>query len=203
MTRGHLTPKQLNVLTYIRDFTQAKGYAPSQQEIAGRFGFRSLGTVQNYLVRLEEQGYLRRSWNAKRALEVVENDRGQTPEVPLAGRVAAGLPIEAVSQDESLEVPSWAMGRGEHFALLVKGDSMVGDGILDGDYIVVRRQAEAANGQTVVALVDGDATVKRFFRRPDGVELQPANPTMESIWVAPGQDFRIHGLVVAVIRRCN
>jgi repressor LexA len=201
MSPSHLTPKQKRVFDYIRDFTEAQGYAPSQQEIAARFGFRSLGTVQNYLVRLEEQGFLRRSWNAKRALEVV--DRGSaSPDVPLVGRVAAGRPIEAVAQDERLEVPSWTLGKGEHFALLVKGNSMVGDGILDGDYIVVRRQADAANGQTVVALVDGEATVKRFFRRADGIELQPANPTMTPIRVEPGQDFLIHGLVVAVIRRC-
>jgi len=201
MSQPHLTPKQKQVLDYIREFTEARGYAPSQREIAAQFGFRSLGTVQNYLVRLEEQGFLRRPWNAKRALEVVEPDRGSLV-LPLVGSVAAGLPIEAVAQQDDLEVPPWMVGRGEHFALRVKGDSMVGDGILDGDFIVVRPQAEASNGQTVVALVDGEATVKRYFRRAEGIELHPANPTMEPIRVDPEQDFRIHGLVVGVIRRC-
>ncbi len=201
-----LTPKQKQVLEFIRGFADSQGYAPSQQEIARRFGFRSLGTVQNYLVRLEAQGLLRRSWNAKRSLEVVpsdrEGDRGEG-ELPLLGYVAAGRPIEALENPEAIEVPAWLIGRGEHFVLRVQGSSMVGEGILDGDYVVVRRQADAADGTTVVALVDGDATVKRIFRHGERVELRPANPAMESLWVGEEQDFRIQGTLAGVIRSCR
>jgi len=198
-----LTPKQKQVLEFIREFSDSQGYAPSQQEIARRFGFRSLGTVQNYLVRLAAQGLLRRSWNAKRSLEVVPSDRegaGGEGELPLLGYVAAGRPIEALANPEAIEVPPWLIGKGEHFVLRVQGSSMVGDGILDGDYVVVRRQADAADGTTVVALVDGEATVKRIFRHGERVELRPANPAMESLWVEKEQDLRIQGALAGVIR---
>ncbi|MBE0617221.1 MAG: transcriptional repressor LexA, partial [Proteobacteria bacterium] len=189
------------VLDFIRDFASARGYAPSQQEIAGRFGFRSLGTVQNYLVRLEDQGLLRRSWNAKRAIEVVRSESRGAPALPLLGWVAAGQPIEAVTTDDRLEVPPSMVGRGEHFVLRVKGDSMVEDGILDRDYVVIRRQETAHNGQIVVAVVDGEATVKRFFRTDRSVELRPANSTMGPIVVGPGQDLQVKGVAAGLIRR--
>ena len=203
MSTARLTPKQTQVLEFIRDYADAHGYPPTQQEIARRFGFRSLGTVQNYLVRLEQHGLLRRSWNAKRALEVVRPRQAETLELPLLGYVAAGRPIEAVTTDDVLEVPPSMVRGGENFVLRVKGDSMVEDGILDGDYVVVKRQSSASNGQTVVALVDGEATVKRFYQRGDGVELHPANAAMEPILVGAGHDFQIEGLVVGVIRHCK
>lgn len=202
MTTHFLTPKQKQVLSFIREYAETHGYAPTQQEIARHFGFRSLGTVQNYLVRLEEQGLLRRSWNAKRALEVV-GPEGSGLALPLVGWVAAGRPIEAVASDDSLEVPPWMLGKGEHFVLRVKGSSMVEDGILDRDYLVVRRQATVDNGQTVVAVLDGEATVKRFYRVGTEVELRPANSAMEPIRVPKGAPLRIEGAVVAVIRRCE
>ncbi len=202
MGTHRLTPKQKQVLEYIRTYAEANGYAPTQREIARRFGFRSLGTVQNYLVRLERQGLLRRDWNAKRALEVVRPEPAGL-ELPLVGFVAAGRPIEAVASPDVIEVPPGMVRGGENFALRVVGDSMVGDGILDGDYVVVRRQTHAANGQTVVALVDGEATVKRFYRRGGRVELRPANPLMDPIEVGPGQALRIEGVVIGVIRHCS
>ncbi|HSH70407.1 MAG TPA: transcriptional repressor LexA [Deferrisomatales bacterium] len=203
MTTTGLTPKQKQVLEFIHGYAEARGYPPTQQEIATRFGFRSLGTVQNYLVRLEQHGLLRRSWNAKRAIEVVGPKQTNALELPLLGTVAAGRPIEAVSTDDTLEVPPSMVGGGENFVLRVKGDSMVEDGILDGDYVVVRRQQTANNGQTVVALVDGDATVKRFHRRGNGIELLPANVAMRPIQVSAEQQFEIEGIVVGVIRHCK
>jgi len=202
MKKGPLTPKQKKVLDYIQVYQKTRGYGPSQLEIAGAFGFRSLGTVQNYLVRLERHGFLRRPWNAKRALEVV----GLEPtgvEVPLLGYVAAGRPIEAVAAPDTLEIPSWMVRGGETFVLQVKGDSMIGDGILEGDYLVVRRQPEPSTGQTVVALVNGEATVKRFRRSGERVELHPSNPAMEPIVIEKGQAFEVHGVVAGVIRRCE
>jgi repressor LexA len=202
-----LTPKQKRLLDYIRAASEANGYAPSQQEIADHFGFRSLGTVQNYLVRLEREGFLRRIWNAKRALEPVELKREvheiAGAELPLLGFVAAGRPIEAVASQDAVEVPPSMIRRGENFALRVKGDSMIGDGILDGDYVIVCRRPTAEMGQTVVALVDGEATVKHFHKTGAGVELRSANPAYPTILVGPEQDFRIEGVVVGVIRHCR
>lgn len=203
MATTRLTPKQKQVLEFIQGYAEARGYPPTQQEIAAQFGFRSLGTVQNYLVRLEQHGLLRRSWNAKRAIEVVRPKQAETLELPLLGYVAAGRPIEAVTTDDVLEVPPSMVSGGENFVLRIKGDSMVEDGILDGDYVVVRRQQTASNGQTVVALVDGDATVKRFQRRGDCIELHPANAAMQPIQVSPEQELWIEGIVVGVIRHCK
>lgn len=196
-----ITPKQKRLLDFIRSHTEREGYPPSQQEIASAFGFRSLGTVQNYLVRLEREGLLTREWNARRGLQVIRPRAGGF-ELPLAGMVAAGRPIEAIETADSIEVPPSMIGPGENFVLRVKGDSMVGDGILDGDYVVVRKQATAESCQTVVALISGEATVKRLQRKGRRVELHPANPTMSPIVVEDEESFRIEGVVVGVIRHC-
>lgn len=203
---ANITPKQKRLLDYIRDFAARKGYAPSQREIADHFGFRSLGTVQNYLTRLQREGLISRRWNAKRDLSPVEEAPAHAPEgleLPLLGLVAAGTPIEALSNPEPIAVPPTMLGRGEHFVLRVKGDSMIGDGILDGDYVVVNRRPSAEIGQTVVALVEGEATVKLFYKKDGGVELRAANPAYAPIRVSPEQEFRIEGVVVGVIRHCR
>jgi repressor LexA len=196
-----LTPKQKKILDFIHSHTETEGYPPSQQEIARAFGFRSLGTVQNYLVRLEREGLLSRDWNARRGMRVV-HPKTAGAELPLAGTVAAGKPIEAVETPDTIEVPASMVGPGENFVLRVRGDSMIGDGILDGDYVVVRRQPGAESGQTVVALIGGEATVKRFQRKGGRVELHPANPAMAPIAVEGEESFRIEGVVVGVIRHC-
>lgn len=198
---GVLTPKQKKILDYIEDFTARQGYPPSQQEIARAFGFRSLGTVQNYLVRLEREGFLARQWNARRGMRVVQGQGGGC-ELPLAGTVAAGKPIEAVETPDTIEVPASMAGQGKNFVLRVQGDSMIGDGILDGDLVVVRKQHTAETGQTVVALIAGEATVKRFYRKGRRIELHPANPAMAPILVEDDESFRIEGVVVGVIRHC-
>jgi len=194
-----LTPKQKQVFDFIARHIDEQGFAPSQQEIARAFGFRSLGTVQNYLVRLEREGLLGRDWNARRGLQLrVETERGL--KLPLAGTVAAGRPIEAIETPGTIEVPPSMVGQGEHFVLRVAGDSMIGDGIIDGDYVVVRKQATAEHGQTVVALLDNEATVKRLHRRGERLELHPANPAMQPIVVDDPETVRIEGVVVGVIR---
>lgn len=196
-----LTPKQKKILDFIESHLDREGYPPSQQEIARAFGFRSLGTVQNYLVRLEREGLLSRDWNARRGLRLTRSPhRVGGLELPLAGTVAAGRPIEAVEVPDTIEVPASMVGPGENFVLRVRGDSMVGDGILDGDYVVVRKQSQAQNGQTVVALLGSEATVKRFYRRGGRIELHPANPAMEVIEVPETAGFRIEGIVVGVVR---
>ncbi|APG26785.1 repressor LexA [Syntrophotalea acetylenivorans] len=196
-----ITPKQKQVFEFISQYIESQGFAPSQQEIAKAFGFRSLGTVQNYLVRLEREGLLSRNWNGRRSLRLAaaaEPEQGM--KLPLAGTVAAGKPIEAIETSDSIDVPPAMVGTGEHFVLHVAGDSMIDDGILDGDYVVVRKQVTAENGQTVVALLDNEATVKRLHRNGQSIELHPANPTMQPITVAADVPFGIEGVVVGVIR---
>lgn len=198
-----LTPKQKRILDFIQEYERQTGCSPSQQEIASAFGFRSLGTVQNYLVRLEREGLLAREWNARRGLRVQTPAPPGTVELPLAGMVAAGKPIEALETPGNIEVPSSMLGAGDNFVLQVQGNSMVGDGILDGDYVVVRKQATAENGRTVVALIAGEATVKRFYRKNHHIELHPANPTMQPLLIEDEESFRIEGVVVGVIRHCR
>jgi len=197
-----LTPKQKAVFDYITSFIDRYGYPPSQQEIAGFFGFRSLGTVQNYLVRLVREGVLSKDWNSKRGLQVIQ-PKGNAIELPLVGLVAAGKPIEAIETPDSIDVPPSMIGSGENFVLRVQGDSMIGDGILDGDYVVVHKQTQADSGKIVVALINGEATVKRLVRKGARIELHPANPAMEPLIVGSNDEFRIEGNVVGVIRHCR
>lgn len=203
-----LTPKQKAILDFITTFRAERGYAPSQHEIAHHFGFKSLGTVQNYLVRLERQGALRKTWNARRGTQVVAapqplfNEQPQLAAVPLPllGRVAAGRPIEAVQSEETIEVPPSMIKTGAHFVLKVNGDSMIEQGILDGDYVVIKKQVTANNGQTVVALIDNGATIKKYFLRSGRIELHPANAAYKPIVVEADSDFRIEGILVGVVR---
>lgn len=204
-----LTPKQQALLHFIRDYLGERGYAPTQWEIARRFRLKSLGSVQDYLRALEAQGYLTKSWNGRRAIQLtplgstVPQTGGPAAAVslPLAGTVAAGKPVEAVEQQDTLEVPASLLKDGENFALKVKGDSMIEEGIHDGDIVIVRKQATAETGQTVVATIDGEATVKKFHRKKNRIELHPANAAMQPIMVGVEQDFRILGVVTGLVRR--
>lgn len=214
-----MTPKQKQVLDFITRFRDKNGYAPSQQEIAKHFGFKSLGTVQNYLVRLEREGVLKKTWNARRSTEVVApqpqsvaasmmpvalKEHSAVP-LPLVGRVAAGRPIEAVQHSETVDVPATMLkGGAASFVLKVAGDSMIEDGILDGDYVVIKKQAHAENGQTVVALINNEATIKRYQHRGGRIELHPANSKYKPIIVdAESGDFRIEGVLTGVMRVCR
>lgn len=204
-----LTPKQKKLLDFVHAFTAKNGYAPSQHEIARHFRFKSLGTVQNYLVRLERQGALRKTWNARRGVEVppplaaLATTHAASSTVPLLGLIAAGCPIEATESGTDIEVPGSMIKSGfKHYALKVQGRSMIDDGILDGDWIVVRHQQTAQNGQTVVALLDNEATLKRYFRHADHIELRAANSEFAPIRVpaSKGAGLRIEGILVGVIR---
>lgn len=196
-----LTPKQKDFLAYISRYITEWESAPSFDEICSHFGFGSYNTVTTYLKLLERKGYIRlpREKNRKRAIEVISPVETRQFEFPLLGRVAAGKPIEAVEDVSVIEVPPSMVGIGEHFVLQVKGDSMKEDGILDGDFVVIRRQPTAENGEIVVALVNNEATVKKYYRREDHVELRPAHTGMESIRVNT-EDLRIEGKVVGVMR---
>ncbi|MGH7546667.1 MAG: transcriptional repressor LexA [Gemmatimonadales bacterium] len=199
-----LTRRQRQILDYISSHIAANGYAPSFEELARQFGFRSLATVHEHLTNLERKGYIRRTHNESRAIEIVP-PKGQTgaTELPLLGLVAAGEPIEAISGTDTLPVPDELIPRrGRSYVLKVRGQSMIDDHIKDGDFIVVHERSQADNGQTVVALVHGaSATVKKFYREPGGwIRLEPANPAMSPLRVNE-RDIIVQGVVVGVIRK--
>lgn len=197
-----LTEKQRSFLGYISQYMEDWGRSPSFEEICAHFGFRSYNTVTTYLKILERKGYIRlpREKNRKRAIEVVSPVETRRFEFPLLGRVAAGKPIEAVEDVDTMEVPPSMIGSGDYFVLQVKGDSMQEDGILEGDFLVVRKQPTAENGETVVALINNEATVKKYYKRQDHVELRPAHTGMAPIIVEEG-DLRIEGKVMGVMRK--
>jgi len=201
----YLTPKQRTLVQFIQEYSNIHGCAPAQREIAKHLGLSSLGTVQSHIKALCRKNVLRKEWNQNRSLHLVHPflpEPGGTLELRLAGQVAAGKPIEAILDYETVRVPEELLGRGENFALRVKGDSMIGDGICDGDVIIVRRSRDAENGQTVVALIDNhEATVKRFRRNGDGtVTLSPTNPAYQEI-VCEKNRIAIQGIVVGLLRK--
>ncbi|MBL6989716.1 MAG: transcriptional repressor LexA [Bacteriovoracaceae bacterium] len=201
-----ITKKQKEVYDYIYQYLQEFGYAPTQKEIKDHFGLKSFGSVQRYIKYLISAGYLEDSaWNARRGL-AVKQDPTKSPQdglvsIPLLGAVAAGNPILAIEQaDEMISIPQYFIkASNRYFALNVTGNSMIEDGILDGDVIVCKSSPTAKNGETIVAILDGEATVKKFFHKDHKVELHPANKTMSPIIVSAG-DFKIAGLVVGLFR---
>lgn len=196
-----VTRRQRQVLDYLEGYLKRHGYSPSLEEIGRHLGVTSLATVHKHLTRLEGRGAIRRRAHQSRSLEVVGRpEAGGAAPVPLLGRVAAGRPIEPFEVAETVSLPEDLLGRGETFALRVVGDSMIGDGILDGDVVIVETRPDAPNGSTVVALVGGDATVKRFYRRRGRIHLEPANERVEPI-VARPDEVQVRGVVIGLLRR--
>ena len=199
-----LTKRQREILSYLTTYSEENGYAPSFEEIANAFNYTSLATVHEHLSNLQRKGYIKRSYNESRAIEILPSDA--TPhavELPLMGTVAAGAPIEAIDGQETLAVPDSFVGRtGSHYVLKVHGNSMIDEQIRDGDFVVVNERQRADNGETVIALLGGNAaTVKKYYRERDGrIRLQPANETMSPI-VVDERDVTIQGVVVGVLRR--
>lgn len=194
-----LTPAQEKVYRFVRNYLQQKGYSPSYEEIRQHLGFQSLNAVFKHIKQLEKRGYLQGPGsNRKRALELVPLQTASIS-IPFLGTVAAGTPIEAVEVPESIDVPESFLGSGDNFALRVKGDSMIEEGIREGDILIITRQSHAENGQTVVALIRGEATVKKFYQHGEEVELRPANSQMQSIHV-PASDVEIVGTVIGLLR---
>jgi repressor LexA len=199
-----LTKRQKQILDFIESFLDAHGYSPSFEEIAAEFGFRSLATVHEHLSNLEAKGYIRKSYNESRSIELARTEfKLAAVELPLLGRVAAGEPIEAIEESEMLAVPEEMVGaRGEHYVLRVRGDSMIDEHIRDGDYVVVQSRQTAHNGEMVIALVDGEnATMKKYYRDGNGrVRLQPANSQVSPL-LYPEDRVRVQGIVVGVLRK--
>jgi repressor LexA len=199
-----LTRRQRQILDFIRASLNRHGYPPSVREIGAEVGLSSSSTVHSHLAALEAKGFIRRDPTKPRALEVLDYrdadrgvDYGQVRAIPLVGQVAAGAPILAAENIEStVPLPAELAEEGS-FLLRVRGDSMIDAGILDGDFVIVHQQQTATNGDIVVALLGDDATVKRFYKEPDRVRLQPENSTMEPIYAT---DVRILGRVQGLFR---
>jgi len=194
---------QEKILAYIQAEIRSRGYAPSVREIGEAVGLKSTSTVHGHLMRLEKKGLLHRDAMKPRAMGVLSNEQSESYSsvcrLPVVGRVAAGIPILAEENTEELmTLPSDFVGDGEHFILRVRGESMIQAGIFNDDYIVVKKQPNANNGEIVVALVEDEATVKRFFKENGHFRLQPENDAMEPIIVP---SVTILGKVVSLFRR--
>jgi repressor LexA len=213
----YLTERQRDILNFIREFQKERGIAPTHREICDHFGFSSYGTVYKHLSLLEKKGLIRRDWNQKRGVELVEDtieksakkeepgatrrdERSSARELPLFGYIAAGRPLEVDVSDETIAVPEHLTTRGDNYVLKVRGDSMVDDGILDGDLVIIARRERADNGEMVVANVNGEVTLKRLYREGERVRLQPANSLMSPIFAA-ARDVAVQGVVVGLMRR--
>ena len=200
-----LTKRQREILTYLESYIRERRYAPSFEEIAEHFRFASLATVHEHLTNLERKGYIRRAYNESRSVEVLPpKGTSGASEIPLLGKVAAGMPIESLMHQETLAVPDEMLPRkgGPNYALKVSGDSMIDDHITDGDLVVVHGRQTAQNGEMVIALVNGsEATVKKFYRESGGwIRLQPSNATMPPLRFQENEVL-IQGVVVGVIRK--
>lgn len=219
-----LSPKEKAFLEFVESEIRSTGICPSYQEIMDHFGFASFNSVQNYLRQLSNKGYIEVSPHQKRAIRILHSSqavqqefdrrfstgssrepllqaRGEILSLPLMGRVAAGQPIERIKNDEFIEVPPVMVKKPDStFVLEVEGDSMIDEGIWDGDYLLVQKQETAKNGDIVVASVDNEATVKRFFLKSSSVELRPANARLKPMFY-PAEQVEIRGLVVGLIRR--
>lgn len=199
-----LTKRQREILTYLDAYSEQHGYAPSFEEIAEHFNYNSLATVHEHLSNLERKGYIKRSYNESRSIEILPSEvMPRAVELPLFGAVAAGLPIEQIAHEESVTVPESLIQRGgNHYVLRVKGSSMIDEQIRDGDFVIVNERQNADNGEMVIAMLHGTAaTVKKLYRERDGrIRLQPANENMPPLYVHEN-DISIQGVVVGVLRR--
>ncbi len=198
-----LTKRQREILTYLMDTMQERGYPPSVREIGAALGLTSSSTVHSHLAALEKKGYIHRDPSKPRAIEILKDSASQPPRrpvlVPVLGRIAAGQPLFAEENVEDVfPLPRDFVREDASFILRVRGDSMVEAGIYDGDYLVFRQQPTANNGEIVAALLGDEATVKRFYREKDYVRLQPENPTMTPILT---RDVAVLGKAIALIRR--
>ena len=200
-----VTPKQRRIFEFIRRYIDSNQEAPTIAEIGRQFEMKSSASVHAVLTALEREGLIKRIPNVSRGIQIVQH--GETTgeednEVPLLGTVAAGQPIEAILTHDTISVPKDLQGRGRTFALRVRGESMIDENIQDGDIIIVASQRTAENGQVVVALIDGNyATVKKFYREPDFIRLEPANPQFKPIFIKTPERIQIQGVVRGLIRK--
>jgi len=198
-----VTARQRQVYEFISRSIEAQQQPPTIAEIGKHFNLSSSASVHAILSGLERERLIKRIPNVSRGIEVVKQENSADEfEIPLLGLVAAGQPIEAILSHETVAAPRDMIGRGRMFALRVRGDSMIEENIQDGDIIIVASQQTAENGQVVVALIDGNyATVKKFYREPDFIRLEPANPQFKPIFIKTSQRIQIQGVVRGLIRK--
>ena len=200
-----VSAKQRRVYEFIRGYIASNEEPPTIAEIGRHFQISSSASVHGILSALEREGLIKRTPNISRGIQVVKqplNDDEDRGEIPLLGMVAAGQPIEAILSHDMIAVPPDMQGRGRTFALRVRGDSMIEENIQDGDIIIVASQKTADNGQVVVALIDGNyATVKKFYREPEFIRLEPANPQFKPIFIKTPERIQIQGIVTGLIRK--
>lgn len=193
-----LTKRQKEILDYIDEFIQSHDYAPSYREIAEHFELSSIATVADHLENLEEKGFLTKDSKEARSLQLTPRWDERNFEIPLMGSIVAGYPIEAIRTKETIDIPRDMAGKNV-FALKVRGDSMIEDGIFDGDYIIIEQTDNPRNGEIVVALLDNEnATLKRFYKEKGRVRLQPANSNFKPIYT---NKVVVQGRVKGVIRK--
>ena len=198
-----VTHRQKQVYEFISRFIEVQKQPPTIAEIGKHFKMSSSASVHAILSALEREGLIKRIPNVSRGIEIVkQEDASDDFEIPLLGLVAAGQPIEAILAHETVSAPRDMIGRARTFALRVRGDSMIEENIQDGDIIIVSSQPTAENGQVVVALIDGNyATVKKFYREPDFIRLEPANPQFKPIFIKTTERLQIQGVVRGLIRK--
>jgi repressor LexA len=195
-----LTAKQARVLTCITQWIRDQGYPPTFQELAQELHLTEKN-ARDYVLILERKGYLRRQANVARGITLLKQPAMEPLlEIPFVGRVMAGKPVEVFEDHEPILVPPMLLRAGTHFVMEVRGDSMIDDGIREGDLVIVQQQVAPNNGDTVVAVVHGEATIKRFYRRSTVVELRPANTHMTPLQVE-AQDVEVKGIVTGLIRK--
>jgi repressor LexA len=196
-----LTNTQREIYDFIKSKIESRGYGPTVREIGLHFDIKSPNGVMCHLKALEKKGFIEREGWSARAIKLVGYNPAAAAELPLLGSVAAGTPIAVAEIDEKLNFTD-LFGGEEHFALRVKGQSMIEDHIDDGDFVVIRRQEDASNGERVVAMIDNEVTLKKFYREKNRIRLDPANGTMKPIYVDESQDTKILGVLVGVLRKC-
>ena len=196
-----LTKRQKDILDFVKDFLHRHGYSPTLEEIANHFSLASLNGVYKHLRALEQRGFIRRLSNQSRSIQILETSLSRQVMLPLLGYIAAGQPVETVADVEEISVPESFLTRRKNYVLRVRGDSMIDEHIQDGDYVVIEQREEARNGETVIALIDGESsTLKKFYREGNRIRLQPANPDLTPLYVDEAQ-LQIQGVVVGVMRR--
>jgi repressor LexA len=197
---SQLTDRQREIYEFIRDKIEGRGFGPTVREIGEGFKIMSPNGVMCHLKALEKKGLIKRTGFRARAIQLMDH-RPRSASLPMLGDVAAGAPTEAVSQNERLDFKE-LFGHPEYFALRVRGQSMIENHIDDGDYVVIKKQEKADNGDRVVAMVDDEVTLKRFYREKNRIRLEPANKSMDPIIVNPEANVKVLGVLVGVIRKC-
>jgi repressor LexA len=197
---SQLTERQREIYDFIRDKIEGRGFGPTVREIGEGFDIKSPNGVMCHLKALEKKGLIKRTGFRARAIQLVDH-RLHTVDLPLLGKVAAGAPLQATATDDRLDFKE-LFGNPSNFALRVQGQSMIENHIDDGDFVVIREQQSAHNGERVVAMIDDEVTLKRYYREKNRIRLEPANENMAPIFVDEDDDIRILGVLVGVVRKC-